>query len=69
MCRAGRRGRLGRGRGLIRIEAVDARAKLAVLVAELPVGFGQTFQTRRQTPRFCERSKGHEDGDTGNEPQ
>jgi len=67
-----RRARLGRGLGrsggLIRIEAVDTRTQLPVLVPQFPIGFGEPFQTFGQPPRFQERGEGDEDSCTGKQP-
>jgi hypothetical protein len=61
--------RLGRRGGLVRIEAVHARAQLPVLVPQFPIRFGEPFQASGQAPRFEERGDGDENGRTGKQPQ
>ena len=67
--RPGRTRRRGfRRHRLIGIEAVHARAQLPVLVPQLPIRFGEPFQTFGQPSRFQKRGEGDEDGCTGKQP-
>src|SRR5216684_948 len=52
-----------------RIEPADTRAQLAVLVAQLPVGFGEPVQPAGDPARPEERGESHEDGQPGSKPQ
>src|SRR6266545_2344302 len=68
------RGRAGRGPGvcrlghLVRVETVDARPQLPVFVAELPVGFGEPFESLGEPPRFREGDERHRNGNAREQP-
>src|SRR5262249_50091269 len=56
------------GAGVGRFERRHAGAKLTVIVAQLPVRFGEPLQPLRPTPRACERSHGNDDGRATEQP-
>src|SRR5437773_299659 len=62
-------GRIGRRRGRrLRIEARNPRPKLGMLVAQLPIGFGEPLETPRQPARPDERRTGGQKGRDGCQP-